>query len=226
MRPQNTTIVVSRYGTNDVTWTRRLVEHGFRVLIYERPPNSGPYFVPKNKGNEAASYLKHIIDFYDSLSKHTIFIHDHEHAWHHGGSLVDIIQSCSAHHYRSLNNICLGNMRPNVNKVYKKMVSFFDTFLAPYLGVNTEDIGDWTPGNVCCAQFIVSRERVLQHPKKMYEAIYNHLMRIDGKVGGHLLEWTWPIIFEDKRKLRKIYDPTHPKRRLTIEMGDRARCLQ
>lgn len=230
MRPQNTTIVVSRYGA-DVTWTHTLADKGFRVLVYDRPheaqsETSSPYFVPKNKANEAAAYLKHIIDFYDSLSPYTVFVHDHEQSWHHKGSLADRILETRPAPYRSLNSVCLGNMHPDVNAMYKTMISFHDRFLAPYLGIGHTKIGDWTPGNACCAQFVVSRERIRQHPKRMYEDIYKYVMSkgMGAKVGGHILEWTWFIIFEDKGRLVKRYDPERPGRRRVVSLGDKANC--
>jgi hypothetical protein len=233
MRPQNTTIVVSHYDA-DVTWTRTLADKGFRILVYDRPldtkgssKSSSPYFVPQNKAQEAATYLKHIIDFYDNLSPYTVFVHDHEHSWHHKGSLVERILETRPAPYRSMNSVCLGNMHPDVNTMYKTMISFYDRFLAPYLGIDHTKIGDWTPGNACCGQFVVGRERIRQHPKKMYEDIYKYVTskNIEANAGGYILEWTWFLILEDKRRLAKQYDPQRPGRRRVVSMGDKAKCI-
>lgn len=58
-------------------------------MIYDKENPENPLNVPVNKGNEASIYLKYIIDYYDTLSEFTFFIHDEEYAWHHSGSIID-----------------------------------------------------------------------------------------------------------------------------------------
>jgi hypothetical protein len=211
--PQNTTVVVSRWDA-DTSWTRRLAEKGYRVCVYEHGTNmNNPFNLPANVGREASAYCKYICDYYDNLTLYTVFVHDHEFSWHHEGSLVDIITSklttlCSPG-YINLNNRCTGSV---YNDMWPAMKKFFDKYLAPYIG-HRHDYGDWTLGSRCCAQFIVHRDRIHKHPKKMYADLYKFLItpRKSDPIGlgkGHLIEWTIQLIFDSplmypKNKVKK-----------------------
>lgn len=226
--PKNTTIILSRYN-EDTTWTTPLVEHGFRVIVYDhiRQPNN-PYYVPVNQGREASAYLKYIIDHYDHLPTFQIFLQAEDRAWHHNGSLSNRILSMYkkktpiTQHYKNLNKVCLGNIQ---NQITAHTFYFFDTFLAPYIGNREKYFGDWTPGNLCCAQFIVHKSRILKYPLKFYQDIYNWILtskQLDEKGKGHMLEWTWFLIFDNPNPKR---DPNHLKKREKIvELGPKAKC--
>lgn len=92
MNQENTIIVISRHE-KDMTWTRKLYDEGFHVIVYDhkKHPNH-PYFVKENKGREASAYLRYIIDYYDHLHPYTLFLQDDEKSWHHEGSMVELIR--------------------------------------------------------------------------------------------------------------------------------------
>lgn len=225
--PINTTIIVSRYD-EDVTWTIPLVEHGFRVIVYDHVPRpNNPYFVPYNEGREASAYFKFLLDNYHNLTTYTIFLHGTDTSWHHKGSLTNTIlnmykRKYKPKHYESLNHICLGGIN---NTIVKHSNYFFDKFLAPYVGDRKRFFGDWTPGNVCCAQFVVHKSRILKYPHKFYFDIYQWLLtskRMNHKDKGHMLEWTWFIIFDNPNPKR---DPNHLKKREpVVAQGVHASC--
>lgn len=116
--------------------------------------------------------------------------------------VMDVVKMNAIPKFYSLNDVCTGNIR---NTIWNNTKQFFNKYLTPYIG-KIEDYGDWTLGNLCCAQFVVHKSRILQHPKKMYKDIYEWLMRtnIDPEHTGRALEWTWSLIFDNPYKNRKL----------------------
>lgn len=197
----NLTVVVSR-NNEDVKWLQKLTSKGIRVVVYDHQTSSQistPYNLQDNYANEAGVYLRYICDYYDNLSIYTIFIHAHEHSWHHQGSMADLILGMLAKKevpkaYTSFNNLCMGSVK---NTLYKHMCRYWDKYLKPYIGPRSA-YGDWTKDNVCCAQFLVHKRKIQTHPKKMYTDLYKYVSlrtKLDAKATGHLLEWTWHRIF-------------------------------
>jgi hypothetical protein len=201
MNPNNTTIIVSRYN-RDTSWTKDLVARGYRVLIYDHGMNASgsPYDLGANKGKEASVYLKYIVDYYDSLSSYNVFLHDEETAFHHAGRIQDrvIEHEGGRQPYFSFNTWRCGNIK---NGVWKEMCAFYKRFLLPYIGP-MEQYGDWTLGHQCAAQMVVSKAKIRQHPKKMYQDCFKWIMStdLDIEITGRLFEWTWRIIFNPIRK--------------------------
>lgn len=196
MNPSNTTIVVSRYN-RPTLWTRDLTNKGYRVIIYDHGLGDmqSPYNLGKNKGKEASAYLKYIVDHYDSLTPYTVFLHDEETAWHHRGKIQDRVLEHQGKRdkYKSFNSATCGDIR---NGYWKEMQAFFKRYLEPYIG-SASKYGNWTLGELCCAQFVVSRSLIKQHPKKMYSDAFKWIMNtnLDYEITGRLFEWTWRIIF-------------------------------
>jgi hypothetical protein len=191
---KNSTLVVCRYNENTdflVGLTK------FRTLLYEKENEKNKYNIVKNKGHEATVYLKYIIDHYDKLSEYTIFIHCHEHSWHHSGSIVDIINNNlnKPHTLTNLNNFYLGNMN-NLDNTTCDFGIFFRKFILPATGKNLL-YPNFTHGVLGCAQFIVHKSRILLHSKLFYENIFNWLLEteIDNYWTSRFLEWTWDLFW-------------------------------
>lgn len=214
MEAKNTIIVVSRYN-RDTSWTRKLTDRGYVVLVYEHGEHgskSNPYNLGINKGKEASSYLKYIIDKYDSLPTYNVFLHDKLKSWHHAGNVTDLVlnNEGSTKQYFNFNNRVCSTIK---NDVWKEMQWFFTRFLEPYIGPK-EYFGDWTVNHLCCAQFVCHKKKITQHPKEMYQNIYNWIIKtnMDHEITGRLLEWTWRIIFNpNEYKLKKKIDINNPK---------------
>ena len=215
--PQNTTVVVSRWNA-DTSWTQKLAEMGYRVCVYDHGTNpNNPFNLPDNVGLEMSAYTKYTRDYYDNLTLYTVFVHDEEHSWHHEGSLVDLIVNkvsnlCSPK-YVNFNNRCTGGIYDN--PLWKDMTKYFDRYLAPYIG-SRKQYGNWTLGNRCCAQFIVHRDRIRKHPRKMYEDLYKFAITTQvgqdkiGNVSAHLFEWTAALVFDSP-----VLYPNPSKKKLT-----------
>lgn len=172
------------------------------------PPDSKVFFdeelrAPANIGREASAYLRFIVKYYDALPKHIAFIHGHETAWHqrYPGTLLDAISEAK---YREFPFISINNMHsaPDLlrvsNKYWSVVHAVWPHHFLKYVGTNI-------PLSICrldcCAQFIVSREKILKYPKHVWE----HWLKIT-QVPGHvnsetfelmpwLFEYTWHIIF-------------------------------
>lgn len=201
MDQSNTIVVVSRHK-KDVSWTSKLVDNQFRVLIYDHSAHKNhPYFVPKNKGREASVYIKYILDYYEHLTPYTVFIQDSEYSWHQDGSLVDLItnQLQKKIKFTGLNNKCMGFIKSN--PMWPDMQAYWKKTLEPYFG-DIEQYGNFTLGYNCCAQFIVNKNVIQKYPKEMYEKIYAYLMDddVDEKVKGHMLEYTWNLMYNNPYK--------------------------
>ena len=79
-------VVVAKYN-EDVGWTQRCPH---KVVIYSKNPDE-PNYVHEGRGSETTSYLRHIIDNYDTLREWTLFVHGHEFHWHHP---MSVLKSC------------------------------------------------------------------------------------------------------------------------------------
>lgn len=212
MNNENTIIVISRHE-KDMSWTRKLCDQGFHVIVYDHQKHSNhPYFVKENKGREASVYLRYIIDYYDHLHQYTIFLQDDDKSWHHEGSIADLVQGRKGKKSKffNLNKRCLALIEPN--NLYPMMKDYFTRFLSPYIGP-IEKYGDWTAGYKCCAQFIVHRDYLRKFPKKMYEDIFQYMMdgRHDEKAKGHMFEWTLHLLYDNPFIIHKMSEDKFKK---------------
>ena len=79
-------LTVTSHWTEDLSWVEF---NPFPTVIYSKHPTaSGRHSVPKNVAGEATSYLKFIVDYYDSLPRSVIFLHSHRYAYHQEDLLV------------------------------------------------------------------------------------------------------------------------------------------
>lgn len=193
----NIVIVTSHYNEK-LDW---LEETKLPVVVCSKSMASPFCQASDNKGREASAFLKFIIDNYDQLPDHIAFIHGHENAWHQSfpKSILEIIESCadySNHGYISLNNYFLDDREINSNANMQTLHEIWDMMFRPYLN---RDPPDYLLSD-CCAQFIVSKERVLNLPKMAYEKWYSYIM-IDNPIddGGYeisvVFEYMWHLIF-------------------------------
>lgn len=204
MNPANSIVVVSRWQ-QPTAWTQRLVEKGYKVLLYEHGTNvNNPYNLPNNVGKEASVYLRFIIDYYNFLPSYVIFLHDEEYSWHHQGKIADLVLEAQGqrHKYHNFNKVRQCSIKKN--EWWKHISAWFDQYLAPFIGPR-EKYGDWTMGQRCCAQFLVHRDRIHQFPKTFYEDLYGWIMTtpLDSEISARFLEWTWFLLFDKKHSPKR-----------------------
>ncbi|KAL8817884.1 MAG: hypothetical protein Q9223_003365 [Gallowayella weberi] len=166
---------------------------------------------PQNKGHESMAYLTYIIDHYTSLPRTLAFIHPHRlgfrNAWH-----TDTPFHSNADSLRTLNipfvqNNGYVNLRCNWNpgckKAHRKNKHITpEVWAEVFKGLSKASFQQpgFVPGEVgaaCCAQFAVSRERVLERPKSDYEGLRRWVMEteLSDAQSGRVLEFLWHVIF-------------------------------
>jgi len=160
-----------------------------------------------NVGQEIASYVRFILMFWDHLPERVAFVHGHEKTWHQEGYRMSYMlrHVClDKFEYASLNAFENEAWRPikgarsyyNVIKRYWKLVE-------PYLGAMPK----YGFKEKCCAQFVVSRERIKARPRELYLLILkqmtdkkkNYHRAAHGNNNGwdliHFWEAIWHYIF-------------------------------
>lgn len=180
------------------------------------PPNMDVTYYPVlnassgyvNKGHEAMFYLRYIVDHYDTLPAHMIFVHDHHRAWHNSDTTDrSIVHLLSDLRWSFVEEQGFVNLRcqtkPNCPSILPlhsfiragKMESFFQE---AWKILFQDDFGPLEQiAATCCAQFAVTREAVQLRPRAFYANIINWLEQSSGTDWqlGRVLEYTWHIIF-------------------------------
>lgn len=142
------------------------------------------YLIP-NIGFEVTSYLKYIIERYDSLPDHVAFIHGHETAFHQHGDrpMLDMIRDANIQKY---DYIPLNNCWRCVNTALQMKD---ELIFAKKHGLPKVENYFIT----CCgAQFIVSKKAILSNSKDKYKYWYSVTT---GKNDAILFELIWHSIF-------------------------------
>jgi hypothetical protein len=142
------------------------------------------YSIP-NRGFEVTSYLKYIIERYDTLPDHVAFIHGHEEAWHQQGDrpLLEMIRTANIEKY---NYVPLNN---SWRCVTSKLQMHSENEFSDKYGIPP------APENfiTCCGgQFIVSKNAILRHPRGLYEYFYDI---VEDKASAIYFELLWHAIF-------------------------------
>ena len=195
-RPQDAAAiaVVSHYSYN-VSW---LEEQPFCFEVMERVHGAGeaqPQHpqVSINKAMETVAYLRYIIDHYDELPRHVIFLHDHRTAWHQL-DMVELLHAVrlEAYPFFSLNGIWNRGLQP---ENYAHVARFW------HENDLDRDIGPLPSDNnaiefMCCAQFVVSRARIRQRPLALWRRLYAWVERTElgDALSGRIFEWLWHVL--------------------------------
>lgn len=204
-------IVTGHLPNEDVTWLARDLP-SIPTAIY--PVGSPNTPLPANKGHEAMIYLTYILDHYPSFPDVVLFIHPHLIAWHNdvlhsSSTLVTITRLSLPHVIRQgyFNTRChlhpgcpswLSVDRPlwRLDVRYKPEERFLTSSVFHALH------GPHTPipahiSQPCCAQFAVSRDRLLSRPQSFYTHYRDWLLNTDlpDDTSGRIMEYTWQYIF-------------------------------
>jgi hypothetical protein len=198
-------IVVAKYK-KDVSF---LEETGISYTVIDK--NTVP-----NKAHEATSYLHYIIQNYDNLPKNTIFIHDENESWHHQGKITENVHSWIEEYEKQGSTYYEFNFNAKVHRD-TELYDSNGVYRDYYKKCLQKEIGSFyeaTPElGQCCAQFIVSRDRIRFRSKEFYQNIYDWLVEnTEGEGNGkgqesqnsgywtsRYLEFTWRFIFNGKR---------------------------
>lgn len=205
-------IVAPRTSEEDTNWmTYELPDWETAVYVADDP--EAPLHPPKNKGHEVIVYLTYIIDFYDNLPDIVAFMHSHQFAWHvdeiFGGDTAVMLQRLNpARVIREgyMNLRCIwapgcpdwmhpGTVQEDESKQEEVMLAHVWREVFPQ-----EPVPD-VLAQPCCAQFAVSRERILTIPKSRFVFYRDWVMKTDlsDYISGRAWEYLWHVIFTGQK---------------------------
>jgi hypothetical protein len=207
-------LVMGRLATEDISWVgRELPDLATKIYTVDNIPSRNASSsaddgaIPANKGHEAMVYLTYIIDHYTSLPDVVLFFHPHQHAWHNN-ILLDIDTAktiklmSSAHVVRQgyFNSRChldpgcpnwLHVDRPQWRWDLKHKPEEPKLTSQLFHELHGADVSIPTAiSQPCCAQFAVSRDRIIQRPRDFYVHYRVWILRPDQDVkdSARLLE--------------------------------------
>nr|POE46732.1 hypothetical protein CFP56_70964 [Quercus suber] len=187
----------------------------YTAFVYSNDVDPEPgRLVPKAKqGRETAAYLSYIVEYYDVLPKYSIFLHANEDQWHNdlfGSSQRNFLPALR---FAAVDALGYVNLRctldpgcptsvnpwePTEEDIEKKDIrAVFPEVYMEILGVGKADVPKHI-GNVCCAQFAVTRDRIRKRPRRDYERMLawaDKTTQTDNFGVGWVFEKLWHIIF-------------------------------
>lgn len=196
-------VIVTSHYNEDLQW---LEDINFKVFVVHheggKEYNVDKFYKTytiKNKGLEASAFLHYIIENYDNLPEHVVFLHGHEQSYHHiyNKPLLYLINNAKINEYDyiPLNNswraytlhredmTILPNGLP-FNKHFRANTEPLLKHLNPDKNILIYD---------ACAQFIVSKKLILGNSKEFYIKLYEELM--EDILKGDMFEELWHLIF-------------------------------
>ncbi|PYH76645.1 hypothetical protein BO82DRAFT_358969 [Aspergillus uvarum CBS 121591] len=200
-------------------------DHGTIPFVYTTDANPAPHLLtPRTiRGREATAYLSFIIDYYDRLPSYTFFVHSDHDQWHNdlfgpntGPILRNLrLEAVDARGYLNLRCEhepgCPTSVQPwspsNLDKQNRDIRAYFAEVYQILFDVPADQVPEQI-GNVCCAQFAVSRARILQRPRSDYERMLrwaDETKLTDSFGVGWVFEKIWHIIFG----MEAIYCPRY-----------------
>jgi hypothetical protein len=168
--------IVTSHWNEDLEWLKK---SKYPVVLVDKigasPTCIEPAYVIPNKGNEASSYIKYIIERYDTLPERIAFIHGHEDSYHykHDKPLLDLIEAANpSYGYIPLNGWVRYYRFMNEEEVLNSPKLWDTLGLPSNIKPKIGSVLLFEPNG----QFIVSRQRIHLHPKEVYEKMYEALM--------------------------------------------------
>jgi len=220
-QPDNYTkdLVLPCTPKDDVSWLSavppwlNLIPKVYHVpMTSSSTPPPGALRVPKNKGNEAMAYLTYVIHHYDTLPDLVIFTHASNTAWHnndmHMFSTALMLRELNYHRAARLGFMnlrchwdpgCPSWIKPHNNRYTPdkgEEMYFHRDFRKLFPGVRLPE----TLASACCAQFVVTRERIRGNTREEYIRWREWLLHTDlvDRYSGRIMEYLWHYIFSDR----------------------------
>ena len=204
-QPKVRKVIVSSHFKEDLTWLKR-AKWEVAVIDHEgsQPPAIEPLVVIPNRGNEASSYVKYIVDHWANLPDYMAFIHGHEYAHHqkYKEHMLELIEKAvlTGDDYIPLNGYWLGEPAPGcVKKNYYLQIAKYWYLFDPYVKKypNERLLTD------ACAQFIVSRNKIQKYPYEAWKRWYDALVSADTHPElMYVFEYTWHYLFGEPWRMK------------------------
>ena len=204
-------MIIPRMKDENISWIASELPD-LDTVIYVANDPSAPLHPPKNKGHEVMIYLTYIIDHYDDLPDISIFMHAHRWTHHNnhllGHDAVQMIRRLNSDYVTRegyVNMRCEwypgcpewlhpNNAKESLAKQEEEVLSRSWNELFP-----TSPIPK-ALGQACCAQFALSRERILSISLSQFIFYRDWVMRtpLSNYVSGRIWEYTWQFLFTGK----------------------------
>lgn len=188
---------------------------GCAIVPYSMDPEPEPgMWIPETtQGHEAGAYLSYIVEFYNDLPAYSIFIHSNEEQWHNdmfGPRTADYLrnlrfEAVDAQGFVNLRcttaPLCpdswhlLSPQKQDLDYMY--LLDYLPKIYAELFNT-TEDAAPQRTGNLCCAQFVISRDRIRRRPRSDYERMLRWVATTDVSDNygiGFFMEKMWHIVF-------------------------------
>lgn len=199
------TLVVPKMTHENTSWMDDYVPSDLTRKIYVPDDPSAPLHPPKNKGHEVMIYLTYIIDHYDKLTDVTIFMHNHQTAWHNNdlagndaGEMLRRLSSGRVTRMGYMNLRCQwnpgcpdwihpGEVDRNRTKVEESIMAKAWAEIFPFEAVPE------VLAQPCCAQFALSRDRIRSIPLARFIHYRDWLMHtpLPDAISGRVWEYLW-----------------------------------
>ncbi|QIX02096.1 hypothetical protein AMS68_007613 [Peltaster fructicola] len=221
-KPENTAkihkaIVMPAVNLREMGWLKKetdlLQSHKWFIYCMGRTRRDECHYPRSRKGREAAAYLSYIVDFYDVLPKYTVFIHSIRHQWHNdflGDTTIPILKRLR---HESADRVGFANLKcshfpgcplllepltPSPKDLKKNNIrARFPDVYQHFFNTTRAEVPE-AIGAACCAEFVVSRDRIRKRSRAEYERMLEWLERNEvdsARDAGWVFEVTWHIIF-------------------------------
>lgn len=209
-------MIIPRLQSDNISWVSDELSDVDTVVYVANDPLAELH-PPKNKGHEVMIYLSYIINHYDALPDILIFMHAHR--WtHHNNPILDYD---AAEMVRKLNSDYVttegyvnmrchwspgcpewlhpGDPRESLERQEEVVLSKCWSELFPL------DPLPIALGQACCAQFALSKERVLSIPLGRFVFYRDWITKtpLSDYISGRIWEYSWQFLFTG----RSIYCP-------------------
>lgn len=211
-------LVVASTTHEDTSWLSEIPPSLNWTINHYRvdAPLTPALSVPSRNGNEAMVYLTYIIDNYASLPDVIFFHHGHPSAWHQKLTSAEEVARLRADYvlragYASArclpgceNVVPLEGGEPaegmeDLPLLSRKdhLVTLLENFLEPARFPELEGVVPPKLAAPCCAQFAVSRERVLRRDREWWVKLREWLIEapLPSMNSGRLMEHLWHVFF-------------------------------
>lgn len=201
-------LVIPRLVQDNIAWLDETVAD-LAVTTYVADNISAPLHPPSNKGHEVMTYLTYIIDHYDHLPDIIIFMHSHHHAIHNS-DVFDLDALQMIQHLQNDHVLRQGyfNMRCNWSPGCPEWLDPTveqETLSKQEQAVLARSWRELFPtaalparlGQACCAQFAVSRSRILSVPRSRFVFYRDWLLKtpLSDYISGRIWEYSWQYVF-------------------------------
>jgi hypothetical protein len=193
-------VLCASHYQEDLNWLRT-IQTPYIIVTKDPSARFDGYAlrIEHNRGNEVSSYLRYIVEYYDSFPEFTLFLHGHNQDWHQYYPVYYIIEHLGFQKgFESINNVVVF---PYDVQTDARLRSLWPILFADELG----DIPETGFKDKCCAQFLVHRDRIHLRSKAFYQRLYDYLIadsqddaaQLDGYhcTMSYVMEMVWHYIF-------------------------------